>query len=90
VELEKHDVILGWMWLAKHRVLIDCRYHRLLWPEEISLKDELLLKQDLFISKLIFSRLKKVYPEHQENTDQQDNLLDQDICCEQDNPEKAV
>jgi hypothetical protein len=64
MELGKHDVILGRMWLAKHGVLIDCRHHWLLWPEEVSLKDELLLKQDLFISKLILSRSKEVYPEH--------------------------
>jgi hypothetical protein len=64
IELGKHNIILGRMWLAKYKVLIDCYYYWLLWPEEISLKDELLSKQDLFIPKLIFSRLKEVYPEH--------------------------
>jgi len=53
VELGKHDVILGRMWMAEHGVLIDCRHHRLLWPEEVSLKDELLSKQDFFIPKAI-------------------------------------
>jgi hypothetical protein len=90
MELGKHDVILGQMWLAKHGVLIDCRYHQLLWPEEVSLKDELLSKQDLFIPKSILSRSKEVYPEHQEDTDRRDGLLDQDIRREQGDPEKAV
>jgi hypothetical protein len=78
------------MWLAKHRVLIDYRHHWLLWPEEVSLKDELLSKQDLFIPKSIFSRSKEVYLEHQEDADQQDSLLDQDIRREQGDSKKAV
>jgi hypothetical protein len=90
IELGKHDVILRQMWLAKHRVLINCRHHRLLWPEEVSLKDKLLSKQDLFIPKSILSRSKEVYPEHQEDTDQQDSLLNQDIHHKQGNPKKAV
>jgi hypothetical protein len=90
MELRKHDVILEQIWLAKHRILIDCHHHQLLWPEEVSLKDKLLSKQDLFIPKSILSRSKEVYPEHQEDANQQDNLLDQDIHHEQDDPEKAV
>jgi hypothetical protein len=90
MELGKHNIILRQMWLVKHRVLIDCRHHQLLWLEEISLKDKLLSKQDLFIPKSILSRSKEVYPEYQEDADRQDNLLDQDIRREQDDPEKAV
>jgi hypothetical protein len=55
VELGKHNIILRQMWLAKHGVLINCRHHQLLWPEEVSLKDKLLSKQDLFIPKSILS-----------------------------------
>ncbi|EEA25098.1 hypothetical protein PMAA_062250 [Talaromyces marneffei ATCC 18224] len=34
VRLGKHDVILGRMWLARYKVLVDCNRGRLLWPEE--------------------------------------------------------
>jgi hypothetical protein len=70
--------------------LINYRYHQLLWPEEVSLKDELLSKQDLFIPKSILLWSKEVYLEHQEDADWWDGLLDQDIHHEQGDPEKAV
>ncbi|EED22558.1 conserved hypothetical protein [Talaromyces stipitatus ATCC 10500] len=44
VNLGKHDVILGRMWFAKHNILVDCAKKRLLWPEEVSLKDEIVTK----------------------------------------------
>jgi hypothetical protein len=33
-DLGKHDMILGREWASQSNVLIDCRNHRLIWPEE--------------------------------------------------------
>ncbi|KAJ5260703.1 Retrovirus polyprotein [Penicillium chrysogenum] len=40
VDLGRYDIILGRMWFAEHNVLLDCRRHRMIWPDERTLFDE--------------------------------------------------
>ncbi|KAJ5816992.1 Retrovirus polyprotein [Penicillium robsamsonii] len=39
-DLGRYDMILGRMWFAEHDVLLDCRRHRMIWPDERTLFDE--------------------------------------------------
>jgi hypothetical protein len=49
VPIGQHDMILGALWCAQNNVLIDCRHRMLVWPQPLSLEDEVKSKLGLTI-----------------------------------------
>jgi hypothetical protein len=52
-DLGRYDMILGRMWFAEHDVLLDCRRHRMIWPDERTLFDEVVSKISVLTPKAI-------------------------------------
>jgi hypothetical protein len=77
VQLGKHDVILGRMWLAKYGVIVDCARRRLLWPEEVSLKEEIQVKQFVPLPKKLLLRDREIEIPHQKDAERRDKAFDQ-------------
>ncbi|EED15082.1 hypothetical protein TSTA_045440 [Talaromyces stipitatus ATCC 10500] len=77
VRLEKHDVILGRMWLAKYGVMVDYARRQLLWPEEVSLKEEIQAKQFVPLPKKLLLRDREIEISHQEDAEQRDKAFNQ-------------
>lgn len=75
VDLGRHDVILGRLWLTQHRVLADCAGRRLLWPDEVSLEDEIISKHYVSIPRQILQR-PVVLAQHQRDADRRDQAMD--------------
>lgn len=76
IRLGKHDVILGRMWSAKYGVMADCARRRLLWPEEVSLKEEIQAKQFVPLPKKPLLRDREVEISHQRDADRRDQAFD--------------
>ena len=74
-ELGKHDVILGKMWFAEHGVLPDCKNHRLIWPEQTSLREEVITQASRPIPKRILRRPQPC-EDHQRDADRRDKAID--------------
>jgi hypothetical protein len=80
VRLGKHDVILGRMWLAKYGVMVDCARRRLLWPEEVTLKEEIQAKQFMPLPKKLLLRDREIELVHQKDAERRDKAFDrQDV-----------
>ncbi|EED14172.1 hypothetical protein TSTA_103910 [Talaromyces stipitatus ATCC 10500] len=62
INLGKHNMILGRIWFAKHNILVDYAKKRLLWPEEVSLKDEIIIKGYTPEEKLEKEEIRKKLP----------------------------
>lgn len=77
VRLGKHDVILGRMWLARYNVMVDCNRRRLLWPEEVTLREEIRTKQFTPIPKKLLLRNREVEIQHQKDADRRDRAMEQ-------------
>ncbi|KAI9035398.1 uncharacterized protein KD926_003673 [Aspergillus affinis] len=58
VDLGQNDVILGRKWLQVYQVLPDCSRNRLLWPETITLREEIQARQSIILPKAISQRPK--------------------------------
>jgi hypothetical protein len=82
VRLGKHDVILGRMWLARYGVMVDCSRRRLLWPEEVSLKEEIQAKQFVRLPRKLLLRDREVEISHQKDTDRRDRAIEQQDVVE--------
>jgi hypothetical protein len=76
-DLGKHDVILGRKWLAENRVLPDCHQRRLIWPEERSLKEELVSKHFMTIPRSILKKPRRDGA-HQEDAQRRDELMEKE------------
>jgi hypothetical protein len=79
-DLGKHEVILGRKWLAENHVLPDCHNQRLLWPEERSLKEELVSKHFLNVPRKILRRPRS-NDAHQEDANRRDALMGKEDSC---------
>ena len=79
VELGQHDIILGRKWLAEFRILTDCGKKRLIWPEEQTLEDEITSQIAKPLPKTILRREKIVNPQHQEDANRRDHLIEEQI-----------
>jgi hypothetical protein len=77
VGLGKHDVILGRMWLARYRVMVDCHRRRLVWPEDVSLKEEIQAKQFVRLPRKLLLRDREVDISDQEDADRRDEAFRQ-------------
>ncbi|QGA19827.1 hypothetical protein EYB26_007522 [Talaromyces marneffei] len=75
VQLGKHDVILGRMWLAKYKVMVDCARRRLLWPKEVSLREEIQAKQFTRLPKKLLLRNREVELHYQMDADRRDKAF---------------
>jgi hypothetical protein len=75
VRLGKHDMILGRIWLARYKVLVDYGRRRLLWPEEVSLREEIQAKQFIQLPRKLLLKDHKIEIQHQEDTDQRDKAF---------------
>lgn len=76
VDLGKHDVILGRLWFAKYRVLPDCTNRQLRWPDEVSLKDQIVTKNYVPVPRQILQRAKEVNPAHQQDAERRDRAIE--------------
>lgn len=63
------------MWLAKYKVIMDCARRRLLWPEEVSLKEEIQAKQFTPLPKRLLLRDREVELRHQKDADRRDRAF---------------
>ncbi|KAJ5143091.1 retrovirus polyprotein [Penicillium bovifimosum] len=77
-ELGKHDLILGKLWFKKFNVLPDCANHRLWWPEDRSLKDQVVTQLIRPVPRKILRR-PKLNPDHQKDVERRDKLMEQEI-----------
>jgi hypothetical protein len=46
LDLGRHNIILGRMWLAEHRVLVDCAGKRLIWSSPPAYQDEIAIQMN--------------------------------------------
>ncbi|QKX64391.1 uncharacterized protein TRUGW13939_11565 [Talaromyces rugulosus] len=90
VRLGRHDVILGRMWLEKYNVLVDCRNRRLLWPEDVSLKDQMEREQFIRMPKTILRRNGPVNLEHQADMERRDRLMEEPVPLLQPEPQRKA
>ena len=75
-DIGKHDMIMGRLWFEEHGVLVDCRNYHLFWPDQISLKEEVL---NQFLKPIPRQILKRPKPEasHQKDMERRDALMEQ-------------
>jgi hypothetical protein len=78
-ELGKHDVILGKMWFAEYGVLPDCKNHRLIWPEQTSLREEVVTQASRLLPRRILQR-PQPREDHQKDVDRRDKAMDAQDC----------
>ena len=75
LDLENHDLILGWGWLANFQILVNAVNRRLQWPEDLqpsySAIKEVVIKQTAVI-------LVPHSPEHQQDADTRNEAFEQD------------
>jgi hypothetical protein len=69
-------MVLGRMWFAEHDVLLDYRRHRMIWPDERTLFDEVASKISVPTPKVILQRSPQS-DAYQKDTDRRDRLLEQ-------------
>jgi hypothetical protein len=46
LDLGRHDIILGRMWLMKHRILVDCTGKQLIWSSLPAYQDEIAIQMN--------------------------------------------
>jgi transposase InsO family protein/predicted aspartyl protease len=80
VRLGEHDAILGRLWLDKYGVLVDCRNRRLIWPEDVPLKDQMEREQFVRMPKRILRRGESVDGTHQADANRRDGLMEAEIA----------
>ncbi|KAI3115141.1 hypothetical protein CBS147333_1538 [Penicillium roqueforti] len=76
-DLGKHDLILGRMWFSEHNVLLDCRRHRIIWPQRESLFDEVAGKLATPVPTQILKRNKPRNEKHQADADRRDQFFEE-------------
>ena len=73
--LGRHDLIIGRMWFAENDVLLDCRRHRMIWPDENTLFDEVASQLAAPVPMTILKRTAQIEPEHQKDMERRDRLM---------------
>ena len=74
LDLEQHDVIIGWWWLAEKNIWMDICNQWLLWPNKQSLEDQIKLSTMRMISKEILQQPTS-NPDHQADVKQWDKKM---------------
>jgi hypothetical protein len=77
VNLGRHDIILGKMWITKFDVLPDCRRKQLLWPDEQSLEDQITTRIVKMVPIQILKKPQKINEEHQQDTDRRNRIMEE-------------
>ncbi|KAI1828762.1 hypothetical protein DTO006G1_9961 [Penicillium roqueforti] len=76
-DLGQHDLILGRMWFAEYDVLLDCRRHRMIWPQQGTLFDEVASKLATPISTRILRRNEVINEDHQADVERRDRFFNE-------------
>ena len=89
-DLGGYEMILGRVWLAENEIWLDVKNRRLIWPKERSQMEEIAVKSQIMIPRSILKR-PVGKPEHQEDADRRDRLLEQEsIHDEKPKPREVV
>ncbi|KAI3220470.1 hypothetical protein DTO012A9_10171 [Penicillium roqueforti] len=75
-DLGRHDMIIGRMWFAENDVLLDCRRHRMIWPDENTLFDEVAGQLAAPVPMTILKRSAQIEPDHQKDMERRDRLFE--------------
>ncbi|OJD21031.1 hypothetical protein ACJ73_07629 [Blastomyces percursus] len=75
-DLGGYEMILGRVWLAENEIWLDVKNRRLVWPKERSQMEEIAVKSQIMIPRSILKKSASK-PEHQEDADRRDRLLEQ-------------
>jgi hypothetical protein len=77
----RHDVLIGRIWLAKNRALVDCEERKIHWKEEPPLDGITGVPAGLTVppSEIVRCQEPQVHPDHQQDADRRDALMEQGI-----------
>ncbi|KAI2732919.1 hypothetical protein DTO013F2_10515 [Penicillium roqueforti] len=75
-DLGRHDMIIGRMWFAENDVLLDCRRHRMIWPDENTLFNEVAGQLAAPVPMTILKRSAQIEPDHQKDIERRDRLFE--------------
>jgi hypothetical protein len=77
-DIGQHDMIIGRMWFEKHRVLLDYKGRRMIWPDEPTLFESVAAKMATPFPIRILKREDLVDPAYQADADQRDLRLERE------------
>ncbi|KAK9649268.1 hypothetical protein HCH54_010284 [Aspergillus fumigatus] len=64
LDIGRHDIILGRMWLAKHQILVNCAAKQLIWSSPASYQEEIAIQMNRDVPRSCLGR-RSINQEHQ-------------------------